>query len=429
MVETTLIVEGGMMMPVCVLGMALNITSIFYFSRLRHQRAFHRLLLVLAVVDTLHLVCSAATFSLPQLSETFDELYWPHIVPYTLPLAQTSMTASVYLTISITMERYFSIVCPFSHYRSRWMRSSFFLAAPGLVFSLGFTLPNYFVLSTKAVSDTQTEIVDRNHENITFQTSEQATVSLDTLVSRLEGQGQGAKFYNFTDTSTGSLTLLERLDNGSLALHTTDSRAEIQFASFRDDPVFIQVYVMWMHLVFNTVLPMVVLLVFNTKIYRKLATVQRDSSPQLRDPRLLRRSGDSRLRARERRLARTGLTIVGIFIICHTLKTVPSVFEIFGQDPRAVAGCSLLLLLGHLLLAINSSVNFLVYFLASGRKMTSLLTCTRLQPRTSPPSTRDPETTEVVFFSRGCSRISQRKETTFSVQTSTTHIIPRDETV
>ena len=26
MVETTLIVEGGMMMPVCVLGMALNIT-------------------------------------------------------------------------------------------------------------------------------------------------------------------------------------------------------------------------------------------------------------------------------------------------------------------------------------------------------------------------------------------------------------------
>ena len=37
--------------------------------------------------------------------------------------------------------------------------------------------------------------------------------------------------------------------------------------------LMIQVYVMWLHLIFTTLLPLVVLLVFNTRIYTKLVTV------------------------------------------------------------------------------------------------------------------------------------------------------------
>ena len=33
-------------------------------------------------------------------------------------------------------------------------------------------------------------------------------------------------------------------------------------------------------------------------------------------------------------LLRISLLIVLIFVICHTLKTVPSIFELFGKDPR-----------------------------------------------------------------------------------------------
>ena len=139
---------------------------------------------VLAFIDSLHLLASAATFSLPQvskkknllrfesfsplmnttywswmqkmldsltdispiqLSSSFAEHYWPHIVPISLPLAQvfltrqwskistpifctninwfvifqTTVTASAHLTVSITLERYFAVVHPLSHFHRR----------------------------------------------------------------------------------------------------------------------------------------------------------------------------------------------------------------------------------------------------------------------------------------------------------------------
>ena len=47
----------------------------------------------------------------------------------------------------------------------------------------------------------------------------------------------------------------------------------LEFAEFRSDPTYITVYVMWLHLLFNTIIPFVVLVVMNTAIYRKLVSV------------------------------------------------------------------------------------------------------------------------------------------------------------
>jgi hypothetical protein len=66
---------------------------------------------------------------------------------------QTSLTASVYLTISLTMERYFSVVCPFKQIRNSWMKSPLCLSLPGLAFSLVFTLPHYFQMKTITVDN------------------------------------------------------------------------------------------------------------------------------------------------------------------------------------------------------------------------------------------------------------------------------------
>ena len=48
----------------------------------------------------------------------------------------------------------------------------------------------------------------------------------------------------------------------------------------------------------------------------------------------LRRTCDLSLRQREQRLARISLLIVLIFVICHTVKNIPSLYEICGKDPR-----------------------------------------------------------------------------------------------
>ena len=47
-----------------------------------------RLMILLAVVDTVFLLSSCLTFSLPRLSQTYAHKHWAYLLPYTLPIAQ-----------------------------------------------------------------------------------------------------------------------------------------------------------------------------------------------------------------------------------------------------------------------------------------------------------------------------------------------------
>ena len=46
---------------------------------------------MLALVDTLHLISSALTFSIANLSPAYASLAWYYVVPYSLPIAQVSL--------------------------------------------------------------------------------------------------------------------------------------------------------------------------------------------------------------------------------------------------------------------------------------------------------------------------------------------------
>jgi len=346
MVSTTseLLVEGVLMFLVALIGVFLNISSVFYFSQLRHQRAFHRLLLTLALMDTLHLIASAFTFSVANLSYDYASHAWHYIVPYSLPIAQSSMTGSVYLTISLTVERYFSVVKPFYQMRNRWLRSSMCLAFPGIIFSLLFTLPNYFMLKTVFIEDPVLKTIPMN-ETFLFD------LDLDEIDNSVT---------NIT-TISGPIQLLVK-DSVPFQVIGFASVPAIQFADFRSNGTYITIYVMWLHLIFNTIIPFIILLALNIAIYKRLVSLPQNIS--------IRRTAEGNLRRRELRLARISLLIVIIFIICHSLKIFPSLFEILGYPPELIPG---ILPLSHLLLTINCSVNFLVYYLASGRALSKLL--------------------------------------------------------
>ena len=86
---------------------------------------------------------------------------------------------------------------------------------------------------------------------------------------------------------------------------------------------------MWLNLLFNIIFPLVSLVILNTAIYKKLNQM----NPPSREV-SVRRSTEMRLRKREQRLGKISLLIVLIFIICHSLKNIPTIFEIFGKDPR-----------------------------------------------------------------------------------------------
>ena len=56
---------------------------------------------------------------------------------------------SVYMTISVSVERYISVLYPLLSIRLHSRHSYLYLALPSLIFSLIFTLPTYFVVETK----------------------------------------------------------------------------------------------------------------------------------------------------------------------------------------------------------------------------------------------------------------------------------------
>ena len=90
------------------------------------------------------------------------------------------MVMSVYMTISMTVERYLSVVHPLYTLRNRSTSetklilqpsklyrsklNTLTLVLPGVVFSLLFTSPNYFTVSTSTVSPTPVHL--DNHTEI-----------------------------------------------------------------------------------------------------------------------------------------------------------------------------------------------------------------------------------------------------------------------
>ena len=61
---------------------------------------------------------------------------------------QTSLVMSVYLTVSVSVERYISVVYPLLSIRLHSYNSFIYLSFPAIIFSIIFTLPGYFMLYT-----------------------------------------------------------------------------------------------------------------------------------------------------------------------------------------------------------------------------------------------------------------------------------------
>ena len=114
--------------------------------QVKHQRAFHRLLLSLAIMDNLYLVncnlilrmdfhfiflfvkiASALTFSLANLSPSYDGHAWNYIVPYRSPPDQLEHTCNICMNIfigmwmNIFMSSYTNIPTPIIALSVRWL--------------------------------------------------------------------------------------------------------------------------------------------------------------------------------------------------------------------------------------------------------------------------------------------------------------------
>ena len=124
------------------IGLLGNLLCWLKFSR-RSLACFHHLMLSLAVFDSLYIITAMLLFGVPAIyaelvqCSTYYKFYfsfshpicnpirgkiicrirgeewYAHLVPILLPLAQIGLTGSIYLTVSISVERYVTVVHPF----------------------------------------------------------------------------------------------------------------------------------------------------------------------------------------------------------------------------------------------------------------------------------------------------------------------------
>jgi len=107
-------INGCAIMVIAVLG---NIGNVVCISLLQCKNSklnptFSNLITWLAVIDSLFLVSLSLTFSLPYLSEEYKKWIFPVLLPSSLPLTCIALTASLYMVVAASIERFLQLTQP-----------------------------------------------------------------------------------------------------------------------------------------------------------------------------------------------------------------------------------------------------------------------------------------------------------------------------
>ncbi|KAJ8680850.1 hypothetical protein QAD02_016637, partial [Eretmocerus hayati] len=115
---TEFILYGLLLNAISLLGLIGNAISIIVLSRPQMRSSINYLLIGLATCDTALILLSVLVYGLPGLYAYTGYLFeykfyvYPKIVRYLYPLSTTAQMTTVYITLTVTMERYVAVCHP-----------------------------------------------------------------------------------------------------------------------------------------------------------------------------------------------------------------------------------------------------------------------------------------------------------------------------
>eukprot|EP00092_Neocalanus_flemingeri_P036969 GFUD01040248.1.p1 GENE.GFUD01040248.1~~GFUD01040248.1.p1 ORF type:complete len:384 (+),score=91.46 GFUD01040248.1:150-1301(+) len=295
-----MLVGGYGTIGLATLGVCANILAISVFCKKSFKSNFNNLLIALAVFDLLFLVVCITesvrrTFEDADANSSsfsgFATQVHHHLFPYFLyPLHNILLTCSIFMTISISIERYLAIFHPLV-YRNRsysWNLSCHIL--PVLALSVIINIPKFF----------------------------ESGVVYDTI----------------------------------------SGNSKIGITELRYDRNYVIYYQNWFRFLVLGLVPMLLLIFLNLRVFMAINS-RKSSSKEMTYSTIL-------------------LLIVAIFILCHLPRVALNFHEVLEFEQIDQCGPPVWSLIfsvfsNSLLPAINSTINFFIYFLAGKKFRKSLL--------------------------------------------------------
>ena len=306
-------------LPIEIIGVFLNLIALLVLltSSMR-SNFFNRLLSILAVFDTIYLLCEISEVLRHQY-RTYGQIY--ACIHVTYPLRHVLMCSSIYMTIALSFERYQALTNPVG-YRNRGSTSMrkrlLFYVLPILAFSTLYYVPKFLELDVN----------------------------------------------EFISCINGTVTPLKEVVHTE-STHYVNCTREYQLIAteLRMDHNYVLWYINVSNIMLTAIMPIFTLGYLNFKIHASLKIFMK------RRPSV---SGERRNQDNDVKRTFIQLSIVIIFVLCHTLRIVLNIDQFINLNKfkeiqekgcyqadrvwfRVVAPISQFLIL------INSSGNFFIY--------------------------------------------------------------------
>ena len=354
------------------LGVLGNCLLVFIFIRTTAKLNFHKLMITLEIYDTIYIILCIFAFAIPETFEDYKkEGYHFYIAPKLVPTLQMALTGSVYSTVGIAIERYLAVCHPFYIAGKNWSAKRYII--PIILFSSIYNAPHYFEFNTVYVGP-------QYHINTT-------NTDISSPGSHLKEYGNSTSW----DSTTPSNTSLE---SAPLTYNTHNyinlprkKRSitydyKVELTPLRKNKYYYTIYIIGLNFVFNGLVPFSLIIVLNTLLYKELKVIVTDSSYRSRNTSCVlsdqsqtgfregrRKSSKSkRTHLNEVVLSKITITISIVFIIFHSVKWIPNIYELtqriyYGDNdidwPEWIQSITQI---SHFLIVLNSSVNFYIYY-------------------------------------------------------------------